>query len=78
MQVAAPEVHVIAEGSDTESCRETAQVSEEGVRRRLRLTWDDQVDPGVQAAKASVNNLIQRIGPVVAGGALPMGIRQQR
>ena len=72
------EVHAMSEGSDTESCRGTAQGNEDGVRRRLRLTWDDNACPSVQTAEALVNNLVQRVGPVVPGGALPRGLRQQR
>ena len=72
------EVHAMSEGSDTESCRRTQERNEDGVRRRLQLTWDDFADPTVQAAQALVNNLVQRIGPVSPGGVLPRGLRQQR
>ena len=72
------EVHVMWEGSDSESCQGTAQGNEAGVRRRLRLTWDVNACPSVQTAEALVNNLVQRIGPVVPGGVLPRGLRQQR
>ena len=69
------EVHVMSEGSDTESCQGTTQGNEVGVRRRLLLTWDDNACPSVRTAEALVNNLVQRIGPVVPGGVLPRGNR---
>ena len=64
-------------GARDESCRGTAQGNEAGVRRRLRLTWDDNACPSVQTVEVLVNILVQRIGPVVPGGVLPRGLRQQ-
>ena len=46
--------------------------------RRLRLIWNEDVDPHVRAAQALIEKLVHRVGLVAAGTVLPWAIRQQR
>ena len=70
-------------------CDLAADVREEGpnvvhqaqgpnVRRRLRLTWNEDVDPQVRIAETFIQNLAERVGPVAPGSVLPWAIRHQR
>ena len=70
-------------------CDLAADVREEGpnvvhqaqgpnVRRRLRLTWNEDVDPQVHIAETFIQNLAERVGPVAPGSVLPWAIRRQR
>ena len=70
-------------------CDLAAHVREEGpnvvhqaqgpnVRRRLRLTWNEDVDPQVRIAETCIQNLVERVGFVAPGSVLPWAIRRQR
>ena len=49
-----------------------------GVRRRLRLTWNEDVDPQVRIAETFIQNLVERVVPIAPGSVLPWAIRRQR
>ena len=69
---------------DTERNREDATDQEFPARhrRRLRITWQEDVevheDTTVRSAEALIHNLAQRIGAIPVGGLVPLTIQRQR
>ena len=77
-QALSPEVHILSEGSDMESCWETAQVNSAPADRRLRLVWDFSIHWDVRAAEGLLRNVAARIGGQLVGSEIPRVVRQQR